>query len=81
MILVQKIKLNSTTYNLSKAIYSDFFLSNLLKNICQNKNYSIFAPHNQVKPIKNNEAMFKYNLYTLVGLPFAKARLRGLVHS
>ncbi|WP_379967677.1 hypothetical protein [Epilithonimonas sp. UC225_85] len=30
---------------------------------------------------KNNEAMFKYNLYTSVGLPFAKARLRGLVHS
>ncbi|WP_262907398.1 hypothetical protein [Chryseobacterium sp. C-71] len=41
----------------------------------------IFASENQVQPKKNNEAMFKYNLYTSVGLPFAKARLRGLVHS
>ncbi|SFT87732.1 hypothetical protein SAMN05421857_3874 [Chryseobacterium formosense] len=31
--------------------------------------------------LKNNEAMFKFNLHSTVGLPFAKARLRGLVHS
>ncbi|WP_291881468.1 hypothetical protein [Chryseobacterium sp.] len=30
---------------------------------------------------KNNEAMFKFSQLSTVGLPFAKARLRGLVHS
>lgn len=72
MILVQKIKLNSTTYNLSKAIYSDFFLSNLLKNICQNKNYSIFAPENQVKPTKKQRSNVQIQSIYISRIAFCK---------
>lgn len=62
--------------------FSQYLKSKIIfKNILLLKNNSIFAPENQVQPLKKNEAMFKFNLSSTVGLPFAKARLRGLVHS